>query len=61
MDIVEDGPGVSELMDESMGMSCISRCFIISMLDISDICGISETVADVQGAVVMFSGSIHRA
>lgn len=58
MDIVEDQSGISELMDESMGMSCISRRFIISVLDISDICGISEAVADGLDVVVMSSGSI---
>lgn len=58
IDMVEDGRDVAELIGDSMGMSCISRRFNMSMLGISDICGISEMVADAPGAVVMFAGSI---
>jgi hypothetical protein len=60
IDMVEDGPDVSELIGESMGMSCISRSFSMSVLNISGICGISDMVADGSDAVVMLPGSIPR-
>lgn len=58
IDMVADGRDVTGFTGDSMGMSCISRPFNMSMLGISDICCISEVVADVPSAVVVFFGSI---
>jgi hypothetical protein len=54
IDMMSDGCNVTGLTGESMVMSCISRPFNMSILDISDMYRISEVLADAPSALVLF-------